>query len=98
VTSADDLVPLLFVPTIGAALAARHWFLWVRIGRWRGRLWRQAPSRRNGVSAVGVMPAGSDLVMPNYLEPFFSSTTSRHARAYWTDNLMERVGWLGKIL
>jgi hypothetical protein len=23
-------MPLLFAPTIGAALAARYWFLWVR--------------------------------------------------------------------
>jgi len=23
-------MPLLFAPTIGATLAARHWFLWVR--------------------------------------------------------------------
>jgi hypothetical protein len=27
-------MPMLFAPTIGAAIAARHWFLWVRCPAW----------------------------------------------------------------
>lgn len=30
-------MPLLFAPTIGAAIAARHWFLWVRCPACRSR-------------------------------------------------------------
>jgi hypothetical protein len=46
--------PLLFSPTIGAAITARHWFLWVR--------WRLGPKNRPGPKNGGrqKLPALAD--------------------------------------
>lgn len=52
-------MPLLFAPTIGAALAARHWFLWVRCPACRTTrdIDLRALDRHRDAAVTGLIPS-----------------------------------------